>query len=149
MLAQLVLGVWLMIVHGRHSASPGAAPARAVTPPRRRRQTSADPAAIIDAEPEELTAWPQHLSTARWNSPEVGVENSPLCFGSIAAVAARRLDVGECGEVEIDDVLERLGGCAVAQAVGQGVEPGRVLGLQAEQFGDGVVPALRPAAAVH
>ena len=94
----------------------------------------------------ELT--PHNLESHPWNSPEVDVENSPLCFGSVAAVAARRDDVGEGVEVEIDDVLKGLCGGAVAETVGHGVGPCGVFGLQGEQVGDGVVPALWAAAPV-
>ena len=62
--------------------------------------------------------------------------------GSIAPVAARWHDCDERVEVEIDNGLKRLGGGTIAQAVGQRVVPGGILGLQRDQPGDGVVPAL-------
>jgi hypothetical protein len=52
-------------------------------------------------------------------------------------------------KIELDDGLESLGGGAVTKAVGQGVAPGGVFGLQGEQFGDGVVPSLRSGASVR
>ncbi len=42
-----------------------------------------------------------------------------FCLGSVAPVAARRYDRHERFEVEIDNGLERLGGGAFAQALGQ------------------------------
>ena len=57
------------------------------------------------------------LSMAARNSPEVAVENSPLHCGSVSSVAAGRDDFGEFGEVEFGDRLERLGGCAVTEAL--------------------------------
>src|ERR1700704_731493 len=82
-------------------------------------------------------------------SPKVPAENSPLRYASIASKATRRLDVSENVKIEIDDGLESLGGGAVTEAVGQGVAPGGVFGLQGEQFGDGVVPSLRSGASVR
>ena len=38
---------------------------------------------------------------------------------SVATVAARRGDVGECFEIEFDDGLERLGGRAVGESSGK------------------------------
>jgi len=57
------------------------------------------------------------VSMAARNSPEVAVENSPLHCGSVSSVAAGRDDFGEFGEVEFGDRLERLGGCAVTEAL--------------------------------
>ena len=82
------------------------------------------------------------------SSPNAPIENSPLRYGSVASVATWWLDVGEVGEIEVDDGLERLGRGGLAQRVWQPIGPGSVFGLQGEQLGDGVVPALRPAAAV-
>jgi hypothetical protein len=59
----------------------------------------------------------QLMSMAARNSPEVAVENSPLHCGSVSSVAAGRDDFGEFGEVEFGDRLERLGGCAVTEAL--------------------------------
>ena len=81
-------------------------------------------------------------------SPDVAVENSPLRCGSVASISAWRFDVGEGVEIEVDDGLQGFGGGGVVQAFGQGVGPGGVVGLQREQFGDRVVPALGPGAAV-
>ena len=82
-------------------------------------------------------------------SPKVPAENSPLRYASIASKATRRLDVGEDIKIEIDDGLESLGGGAVAKAVGQGVAPGGVFGLQGEQFGDCVAPSLWSGASIR
>jgi hypothetical protein len=79
----------------------------------------------------------------------VPAENSPLRYASIAPKAARGLDFSENVKIEFDDGLESLGGGAVTKAVGQGVAPGGVFGLQGEQFGDGVVPSLRSGAPVR
>lgn len=69
--------------------------------------------------------------------------------GSVAPIAAWRNDFGECLEVEFGDGLEDLGGRAVSEAVGQGIVPSGVLGLQGEQLSDGVVPALGSGTAVR
>src|ERR1700730_8072054 len=82
-------------------------------------------------------------------SPKVPAENSPLRYASIASKATRRLDFSENVKIELDDGLESLGGGAVTKAVGQGVAPSCVFGLQGEQFGDGVVPSLRSGASVR
>ena len=66
----------------------------------------------------------------------------------IPAEAPGRLDRFEFVEVELVDGLQGLGGGAVVKAVGQGLEPGPVFGLQSDEFGDGIAPALGPAAAV-
>jgi len=81
-------------------------------------------------------------------SPKAPLENSPLRFGSVTAIAAWGDDRGEVVEIEVDDGLKRLRRSTVAKAVGQGVGPGGILGLQGEQFGDGVTPALSSAASV-
>ena len=82
-------------------------------------------------------------------SPKVPAENSPLRYASIASKATRRLDLSENVKIEFDDGLESLCGGAVPKAVGQGVAPGGVFGLQGEQFGDGVMPSLRSGASVR
>jgi hypothetical protein len=82
-------------------------------------------------------------------SPRVPIENSPLRYASITPKATRRLDVSEDVKIKFDDGLESLGGGAVAKAVGQGVAPGGVFGLQGEQFGDRVVPTLRSGASIR
>jgi hypothetical protein len=69
------------------------------------------------------------VSTAARNSPESSGRNSPLYSGSVTAKSPRRSDIGEGIEVEIDNLLKRLGGGAVAQAFRQGVGPGGILGL--------------------
>jgi len=69
------------------------------------------------------------VSMAARNSPESSGRNSPLHSDLVPAEAPWRSDVGEAIEVEIDDLLKRLGSGAVAQAFGQGVGPGGILGL--------------------
>jgi hypothetical protein len=69
-------------------------------------------------------------------------------FTSIAAIAARRFDAGEGVEIEIGDRLQRLGGGCVAKSIRQRFAPGGICGLQGEQFGDRVAPALWPCAPV-
>jgi hypothetical protein len=75
-------------------------------------------------------------------SPKVPTENSPLRYALITSKAARRLDIGKNVKIEVDDGLQCLCSCAVAEAFGQCVSPGRVFGLQGEQFGDRIVPSL-------
>jgi hypothetical protein len=82
------------------------------------------------------------------NSPESSGRNSPLHSDSVTAKPPRRSDIGEGIEIEVDNLLKRLGGGAVAQAFGQGVGPGGILGLYSKQFGDGVSPALWTTAAI-
>ena len=69
------------------------------------------------------------LSMAARNSPESSGRNSPLYSDLVTAKSPRRSDIGEGIEVEIDDLLKHLGGSAVAQAFGQCVGPGGILGL--------------------
>jgi hypothetical protein len=69
------------------------------------------------------------LSMAARNSPKSSGRNSPLHSELVTAKSSRRSDIGEGIEVEIDDLLKRLSGGAVAQAFGQGVGPGGILGL--------------------
>ena len=88
------------------------------------------------------------LSIPVESSPNVPIENSPVRYGSVATISAWRLDLGEVGQIEVDDDLERLGRGGVAQAIWQVIGPGGVFGLQSEQLGDGGVPALRPGAAI-
>ena len=68
---------------------------------------------------------------------------------SITAVAAWRHDCGKRIEVEFGDLAQSFGGATVAEAVGQGLVPVGILGLQREQFGDGGPPALRSGAAIR
>jgi hypothetical protein len=72
---------------------------------------------------------PDVLSMAARNSPKSSGRNSPLHSELVTAKSSRRSDIGEGIEVEIDDLLKRLSGGAVAQAFGQGVGPGGILGL--------------------
>ena len=69
------------------------------------------------------------LSMAARNSPESSGRNSPLHSDLVTAKSPWRSDIGEAVEVEIDDFQKRLGGGAVAQAFGQSVGPGGILGL--------------------
>jgi hypothetical protein len=98
---------------------------------------------VVDIDTQRDVSMPIEIS------PKVPAENSPLRYASIASKATRWLDVSEDVKIEIDDGLESLGGGAVTEAVGQGVAPGGVFGLQGEQFGDGVVPSLRSGASVR
>jgi hypothetical protein len=47
----------------------------------------------------------------------------------VTAESPRRCDIGDAIEVEIDDLPERLGGGAIAQAFGQRLGPGGIFGL--------------------
>ena len=67
---------------------------------------------------------------------------------SITTVSTRWHDGSEFIEIEFDDGLQCLGGGTVAKAVGQGVAPGGVFGLQGEEFGDGVAPSLWSGASI-
>src|SRR5271165_5401213 len=70
-----------------------------------------------------------HLSMAARNSPESSGRNSPLHSDSVTAKSPRRPDIGEAVEVEINNLLKRLSGGAVAQAFGQRVGPSGIRGL--------------------
>ena len=63
------------------------------------------------------------------NSPESSGRNSPLHSDLVTAKSPRRSDIGEGIEVELDDLLKRLGGGAVVEAFGQRGEPSGILGL--------------------
>src|SRR3954468_18192083 len=67
---------------------------------------------------------------------------------SVPPIAARRRDSGEGIEVEFDDRLQGFGGCAVVQAVRQGVPPRDVFRLQGDEFAHRVAPALWPVSPV-
>ena len=69
------------------------------------------------------------VSMAARNSPESSARNSPLYSDLVTAKSPRRSDIGEGIEVEIDDLLKCLGGGAIAQTFGQGVEPSGIVGL--------------------
>jgi hypothetical protein len=75
------------------------------------------------------TAWSELLSMAARNSPESSGRNSPVHSDLVTAKPSRQCDIGEAVEVEIDDFLKRLSDSAVAQAFGQRVGPGGILGL--------------------
>jgi hypothetical protein len=66
----------------------------------------------------------------------------------IASEAAWRLDRSDVVEIEIKDGLQGLAGGAITGGFGQRLEPSGVLGLQRQELGDGVMPALWPAAAI-
>jgi len=79
-----------------------------------------------------------------------GFRGHPQCrYASIAPIAARRHDCGTRIQVKIDNGLKSPGGRIIAQVVGQALVPSDILGLQREQFSDGVVPALRSVASVR
>jgi hypothetical protein len=59
----------------------------------------------------------------------------------IPAETPGRFDHLEFAEVEVDDDLQRLGGGPFLKAVGQGLEPRPILGLEGEQDSDGIAPA--------
>jgi hypothetical protein len=61
---------------------------------------------------------------------------------SIAPEAAWRLDAEEIVEIELDDGLQGGAGGGVTQIVRQDVIPGGIFGLQGDQPGNSVVPAL-------
>ena len=60
----------------------------------------------------------------------------------------RRLDGEELIEIEVDDSQQRFAGGGFAQGLGKRIEPLRVVGLQGDQFGHGVAPALMTTAAI-
>src|SRR5215472_2502461 len=64
---------------------------------------------------------------------------------SVSPKAARRLDAGQFVEIEIKDGLQRLTGGAVAQRLGQRIEPCCILSLEPQECGDSAVPLLRSA----
>jgi hypothetical protein len=64
--------------------------------------------------------------------------------GSIAPVATRRHNGGKFLEIEVDDRLECDGGWRIAQPIRQSIEPSCVVGLKAEQVGDGIHPSVKP-----
>src|SRR6516165_3941792 len=47
-------------------------------------------------------------------------------------------------EIEVDDRLKCDGGWRISKPIRQGIEPSCVVGLKAEQLGDGIHPALKP-----
>jgi hypothetical protein len=83
--------------------------------------------ALAGIDARTLRRW--KVSMAARNSPESSGRNSPLHSDSVTAKPSRRSDIGKAVEIEIDDLLKRLGGGAVAHAFGQGVGPGGILGL--------------------
>ena len=62
--------------------------------------------------------------------------------------SARRPDGEEIVEVEIYDCPKRFTGDAVAQGFWESVESGGIFGLQDNEFGGSIAPALAPASAV-
>src|SRR5208282_3652309 len=64
------------------------------------------------------------------------------------SVPSRWHDGDELIEIQIEDGLQGRSGGSVAEAIRQDVVPGGVFGLQGEQPGDQVVPALRAGAPV-
>jgi hypothetical protein len=86
----------------------------------------------------------QGVSPRRVTCSPGGEDRISVHGRSIASEAAWRLDAEEIVEIELDDSLQGDGGGGVAQIVRQDVIPGGVFGLQGDQPGDGVVPALCP-----
>ena len=74
-----------------------------------------------------LKEW--RVSMAARNSPESSGRNSSLHSELVTAKSPRRSDSGKSIEVELDHFLQRLGGRGVAQAFGQCLGPGGILGL--------------------
>ena len=74
---------------------------------------------------------------AHLGNPGGGVRGGWL----IPAETPGRFDRLEFVEVEVDDELQRLGGGPFLKAVGQGLEPRPILGLEGEQDSDGIAPA--------
>jgi hypothetical protein len=64
---------------------------------------------------------------------------------SIASEALWQLDGDELVKLKIDDRLQQFAGGAVAQSLGEAIEPPGVFGLQSDQLSDGSAPSLRPA----
>ena len=62
---------------------------------------------------------------------------------SVPAITARRRDSRQRIEIEFSNGLERVGGRRAAQRLWQGFKPGGVGGLERQQFGNRVVPALK------
>ena len=67
---------------------------------------------------------------------------------SITAEAAWRFDRLQLGQIEVVQGLQRLGGGALAQAIGQCFQPGGVFALQRDQAGHRILPTLRASAPV-
>jgi hypothetical protein len=66
---------------------------------------------------------------------------------SVTAVSAGRLNRGDGVQIEIDHVLKRRRGGAVAQAFRQGFKPRGALGLNRDHLDQRIVPALASIAA--
>jgi hypothetical protein len=64
---------------------------------------------------------------------------------SVSPKTARWLDAGQLVEIKIDDGLQCLTGGAVAQCLGQRIEPCCILDLERQECGDRAVPLLRSA----
>jgi hypothetical protein len=92
---------------------------------------------FVKREERQSMDFPLHQQTGHPNSRP-----------SISSVSEWWHDDGEFIEIEFDDRQQSCSGWTVAKTVGQGVAPGGVFGLQGEQFGDGIAPALRPGASV-
>ena len=72
---------------------------------------------------EELTPWLRYERSKRHGRSRCGTALS------VAPKAARRLDAGQFVEIEVDDRLQGLASGAVAQCLGQRLEPHRIFGL--------------------
>ena len=62
--------------------------------------------------------------------------------------AARRFEVGEFSEIEVDDSLQSFASGGVAHRFRQCLEPLLILALQGDEFGDSVVPTLQARASI-
>jgi len=69
-------------------------------------------------------------------------------FESIASITTGRIDGRQSVEVEVCDGLQRFSCWRGAKAVGKGVEPCNIFGVEGDQFADGIAPALRTAAPI-
>jgi|SRR5580704_7342525 hypothetical protein len=67
---------------------------------------------------------------------------------SVLPEAARRLRVLQFGQIKIADRAQGIRRRAAGKARGHLIKPRLIIGLQLDQLGDGIAPALRPAAPV-
>ncbi len=80
--------------------------------------------------------------------PCIAGQKFPTSLRSVSAVSAWRLDAEQLTEINLGDGLQDRGCGGVAQTVRQGVIPGRIFGLQVDQHGNGIVPALQAGAPI-
>ena len=115
---------------------------------RRRARAVSNPPSSAGPEPRAAPAWGRAwrgptICHGRGVAPRYG--HDVVARRSVTAVSQRRLHRGDGLQIEIDHLLKRVGGGTVAQAFGQCLEPRGAFGLDREQYGQRVVPALRPA----